>query len=125
VLPLFLDVLRDRGHVSFVLADLDNRCGMVELDKSVIVLDASNTVAEMRSTICHELLHLHCDECPEDEVEEMTAGILVPLQDALAAAAEAGADIAQVAARLGVDEQLVRARLRSIPHQQGYADGVG
>lgn len=126
LLPLFLEVLRARGHVSFVLTDLGDRCGMVELDKSIIVLDAANTTAAMRATICHELLHLHCDDCPEEEIEDMTAGILVPLADALAAAADAGADLTRVAARLGVDEQLVRARLRSIPQQQqGYADGVG
>lgn len=125
VLPLFLDVLRARGHITFVLADnLGHRCGMAELDRSIIVLDAANTVAEHRATITHELVHLQCGECPEHEVEQIAASILIPLEDALAAAATAGADITDVAARLGVDEQLVRARIRSIP-QQGTADGVG
>lgn len=126
VLPLFLDVLRDRGHVTFVLADLPaDRCGMVELDKAVVVLDGRNTEAQHRATIAHELHHLACPDCPEHEVEEMTAEILVPIADALAAAATAGADLTQVAARLGVDPQLVRARIRSIPTGAETADGVG
>lgn len=124
LLPLFLDVLRTRGHVTFVLAeDLGERCGLAELDRSVVVLNGRNDIATHRATICHELLHLDCDECPEDEVEQMAAEILVPLPAALSAIA--GADIDQVAAVLGVDRQLVRARMRSVPSESETADGVG
>ena len=127
VFPLFLDVLRKHGRVSFVLADdLDGRCGMVNFDQAVIVLDAGNDCGAMRSTIAHELGHLDCPECPDDEIEQMTAERLVPLTDALAAAhaADSADMIRHVANRLGVDTQLVRARIRDIP-TQGTADGVG
>lgn len=124
LLPLFLDVLRARRMVTFVLAeDLGERCGIVELDESVIVLNGRNDTATQRATICHELLHLDCDDCPEHEIEQMTAEILVPLPAALQASRGAGID--QVAAALGVDRQLVRARLRSLPTGSEAADGVG
>lgn len=124
LLPLFLDVLRTRGHITFVLAeDLGERCGLAELDRSVVVLNGRNDTATQRATICHELLHLDCGECPEDEVEQLAAEILVPLPAALSAIA--GADIDQVAAVLGVDRQLVRARMRSLPSGSETADGVG
>lgn len=126
LLPLFLDVLRARGHVTFMLSEsIGDHCGLAELDQSVIVLNERNDTATQRATICHELLHLDCGECPEDQVEQMAAEILVPLHDALAARAHTGANLATVAARLGVDPQLVRARIRSLPSGSEAADGVG
>lgn len=122
--PLFLDVLRHRGHVTFMVADLGEACGIVNLDRSVIVLDRRNDQAVMRSTVGHELEHLDCPDCPEAEIEQMTAELLVPLPEALAAA-QLTVGVHAVADRLGVDPQLVRARIRSVTAEQDAAGGVG
>lgn len=123
VLPVFLQVLRERGTLTFILADLGTRAGIVALDKNVIVLNETNTDGAHRATICHELLHLHCGECPEHEIERMTAELLVPLPDALAAANTG--DITRLADRLGVDPQLVRNRIRALTADAEHRDGVG
>lgn len=122
--PLFLDVLRKRGHVTFMLADLADQCGRVYFDHSVVVLDRANDPAAMRSTTAHELQHLDCPDCDEDEIEDRTARLLVPLPAALAAAQIHGGARA-VADRLGVDPQLVHARIRSIAADGDAASGVG
>lgn len=118
--PLFLDVLRAHGTVTFLLADLAGRHGLVELDKAIIALDRGNTAPEMRATIAHELHHLECPDCSDDDVEAMTAELLVPLPAALAAAG--GADPDTIAANLFVDPKLVRARLRSLEPRRDSAD---
>lgn len=126
LLPVFLGILRTWKQVTFMLADdLGGRCGITNLDTAVIILDAHNSDAAMRATILHEMLHLESADSPDEEVERRTAELLVPSHEALAAARTPGADIRQIAARLGVDVQLVRARIRSIPTQSETADGVG
>lgn len=111
--PLFgllLAALREHRIITFVIADLGgDRCGLVDRQDNVIFLEGSNTDGAMRATVAHELHHLVCPECPEDEIEAMTAEMLVPLSDALAA--QTGADVDQIAARLVVDPALVRARM--------------
>lgn len=114
LLPTLLAALRAREQITLVLApDLGRRCGVTDLHDSVVFLDARNDDGAMHATLVHELLHLVCPECPDDDIEAQTAERLVPLADALAAR-DTG-DIAGAAARLQVDEQLVRARLRAIP----------
>lgn len=109
VIPVLLDVLEERRTVTLVLADdLDGRCGFTDKHDAVIFLDRSNTLGEHRSTLVHELLHLAKPELAEDKVEALTAELLVPLPDAMAAVTDA--DLCTVADSLGVDAQLVRAR---------------
>lgn len=112
VLPIFIEALRSRRAITFALADLGNRAGLVDLQTGTVFLSADCSLGEFRATIAHELHHLNCPECPEDEVEQMTAELLVPLHDALIA--QARGDLAEVAERLGVDVKLVRARMRGI-----------
>lgn len=114
LLPTLLAALRAQGQITLVLApDLGRRCGITNLHDSVVFLDARNDDGAMHATLVHELIHLVCPECPDDEVEAQTAELLVPLADALAA--QATGDIAGAAARLRVDKQLIRARLRGMP----------
>lgn len=120
--PLFLEVLRRKGHVTFLLAELGDRCGIVNKDRSVVVLDTGNDEAAMRATVAHEMHHLTCPECPDEEIEQMTAELLVPLPDAMAAQMQG---VRSVAERLGVDPQLVAARIRTIIADRDAADGVG
>lgn len=121
LLPTLLAALRARQQITLVLApDLGRRCGVTDLHDSVVFLDARNDDGAMHATLVHELLHLVCPDCPDDEVEAQTAEALVPLDEALTA--RATGDIAGVAARLRVDEQLIRARLRTIPASE---DQVG
>lgn len=109
VLPVLLDVLEERRTITLVLADdLDGRCGFTDKQDSVIFLDRANTLGEHRSTLVHELLHLARPELAEDKIEALTAELLVPLPDALAAVTHA--DLHAVADSLGVDAQLVKAR---------------
>lgn len=116
MLPLFLDVLREQRYVTFVLADdLGDHCGLLDREHHVVFLDARNSVGVQRATIGHELHHMACPDSPEDQIEAMTAALLVPLTDALTV--RAGADLAEVADRLGVDPALVRARLRDTGSQ--------
>lgn len=107
---LLLAALREHRIITFVVADLGgDRCGLVDRQDNVIFLEETNTDGAMRATVAHELHHLVCPQCPEDEIEAMTAEMLVPLSDALAA--QAGADVDQIAARLVVDPALIRARM--------------
>lgn len=125
LMPVFLDALRAHRQITFALADdLGPHCGLTNLDDAVVFLSAANTDGEMLATIGHELHHLACQDCPDDEIEYMTAEVLVPLPDALAAIT---GDVARVAARLGVDTALVRARIRTLPEQRDGGDqrGVG
>lgn len=122
--PLFLEVLRRKGHVTFLIADLGDDCGLVNKDRSAIVLDSGNDQAAMRATVAHELQHLACPDLPDEEIERMAAEMLVPLPDALSAAQVRGG-VRAVAERLGVDPQLVAARIRSIVAEPDGARGVG
>lgn len=124
VLPVFVEALRSRGTITFALADLGKHAGLVDIDGGVVFLDRGNSLGEMRATIAHELHHLNCPDCPEDEVEQMTAELLVPLHDALVAQAPGG-DLQRIAARLGVDAKLVRARVRGLTHRGTVEEDVG
>lgn len=114
--PLYttlIQALRSRGQITLVLApDLGPSCGITDLHDSVVFLDARNSDGAMLATLVHELIHLICPSCPDEDVEAQTAELLVPLPDALAA--RASGDLAALACRLGVDEQLIRARLRTL-----------
>ena len=123
VLSALLDALRTYRTLTFVLADdLGERCGITNLDAGTVFLHADNDDGEMAATIQHELLHLTCPECPEEEIEYLAAERLVPLGDALSAAASG--EWAATAAALGVDVQLLKARLRD-PRVIDSGDGVG
>lgn len=110
ILAALLQALATHRRITFVLADLDDHCGKANLDSAVVYLADANTIGEMRATVLHELMHLICPECPEDEVEAQAAEMLVPLAAALAA--QACGDFAGAAEMLVVDSALVRARLR-------------
>lgn len=112
LLPMFLQVLRDFGSITFVLADdLGSKlCGMTNLDTAVVYLSERNTDGEMLATIGHELAHLANPTASEAAVELAAAMALIPACDALRAAATG--DLRSVADQCGVDEQLVRARIR-------------
>lgn len=112
ILPVFLDALETHRRITFVLADdLGDHCGLTNLHEGVVFLHGANTLGEMRATITHELHHLACPDSDEHEVEEMTALLLVPLPEALAA--QARGDLSGCADRLMVDTALIRARLRA------------
>lgn len=121
LLTTLLDALRARQQITLVLVpDLGPYCGRTNLHDGVVFLDGRNSDAAQHATLTHELIHLACPECPEDDVERQAAELLVPLPDALAA--QADGDLRAVAARLRVDEQLVRARLRAPDAQEGRGD---
>lgn len=123
LLPVLINVLRERRRLTFVLEDdLAGHCGLTNLEDGVVYLEAANTFGEMRATIGHELHHLLDPDSPEHEVEQLTAELLVPLPHALAA--EANGDLAAVAEQLGVDTQLVRARLRAAGSHQIEEEAV-
>lgn len=107
--------LSSRGQITLVLAPgLGAKCGAMGLaDKrdGVVYLDGALALGELHATLVHELRHLICPDCGDDAIEDQTAALLVPLVDALTA--QATGDYAGVAARLRVDEQLVRRRLRA------------
>lgn len=110
MLPVLLEVLEERRYITLVLVDnLDGRCGLANKQDGTIFLSAENSVGEHRATLVHELLHLQRPELPDHKIEALTAEMLVPLDHAIAATN--GAGLHAVAATLGVDAQLVRARL--------------
>lgn len=115
LLPLFLQVLRDFGSITFVLADdLGTKlCGMTNLDAAVIYLSERNTDGEMLATIGHELAHLADPTASEETVERAAAAALISELAALRAVTTG--DLRSVAEQCGVDEQLVRARIRGNP----------
>lgn len=121
VMPLLVDALNAAPHrtLSIVLVDdLGPYCAVTDPDSAVIYLDARCTPGEMRATIAHELVHIACPDCGEEEVESRAARQLVPLADAVAARP---GDLAAVAERLGVDAALVRARARDMSHPRWAA----
>ena len=107
---MLIGALEQRRILTLVLADnLDGRCGLTNKSDAVVFLDRHNTPGEMRATLSHELMHLLQPGWSEEKVESIVAEMLVPLKSALAARAHDAYD--EVAERLGVDAQLVRARL--------------
>lgn len=107
MLPVLLDVLEERRTITLVLADdLDGRCGLTDKIDATIFLDRGNTLGEHRATLVHELLHLARPDLSDEKIEALAAEILVPLASAMASV-----DVQAVADTLGVDPQLVRARL--------------
>lgn len=110
VLPMLIGALEQRRILTLVLADdLNGRCGLTNKTDAVVFLDRHNTPGEMRATIIHELMHLLQPGWPEEKVEAIVAEMLVPLPAALTARRHGSFE--DVAARLGVDAQLVQARL--------------
>lgn len=113
LLTTLLDALRARQQITLVLVpDLGPHCGLTDLHDGVVFLDGRDDDARQHATLTHELIHLTCPECPEDDVERQAAERLVPLSDALAAQTSGRYD--EVARRLHVDAQLVRARVRAV-----------
>lgn len=127
LLPIFTAALRARRQLTFILApSLGRHCGLTNIDDAVIFLDESNTPGETRATIGHELLHLVHPDLAEHHIEGLTAEALIPRHAALAA--HRTGRHAEWARRLGVDTQLLRRRIRGLPHRDDYyrrADGVG
>lgn len=112
LLHILIGALERRTMVTLVLADdLDGRCGLTNKTDGVVFLDRHNTLGEMRATLAHELMHLLQPSWSEEKVEATVSEILVPLPAALAA--QRHGTYEEVARRLGVDAQLVRARLRA------------
>jgi hypothetical protein len=110
VLPMLIGALEQRRILTLVLADnLDGRCGLTNKSDAVVFLDRHNTPGEMRATLTHELMHLLQPDWPEEKVESIVAEMLVPLPAALSAHRHGNFD--DIATTLGVDAQLVRARL--------------
>jgi hypothetical protein len=121
VMPLLVDALNAAPErtISLVLVDdLGPHCAITNLNRAVIYLDARCTPGELRATIAHELVHIACPDCDEEEVESRAARQLVPLADAVTA--QPG-DLRAVAERLGVDAALVRARARDTGHPRRAA----
>jgi hypothetical protein len=107
MLPVLLDVLEGRRTITLVLADdLDGRYGLTDKVDGTIFLDRGNTLGEHRATLVHELLHLARPDLSDEKIEALAAEMLVPLASAMASV-----DVQAVADTLGVDPQLVRARL--------------
>lgn len=113
LLTTLLDALRARQQITLVLVpDLGRFCGRTDMHDGVVFLDGRNSDGQQHATLTHELIHLSCPDCPEDDVERQAAERLVPLPDALAARATGTEE--ELAARLRVDAQLVRARVRGV-----------
>lgn len=107
MLPVLLDVLEERRTITLVLADdLNGRCGITDKIDATIFLDRGNTLGEHRATLVHELLHLARPNLSDQKIEALAAEMLVPLTSAMESA-----DVHAIAEALGVDAQLVRARL--------------
>lgn len=118
------DALKKHRRITFALTgELINTCGITNLEHAVVFLSDANSQATMRATVAHELIHLLCQDCPDEEVEAMAAEALVPLPAALEALASGS--MSEVAARVGVDEQMMRARVRTIPLAGESQHGVG
>ena len=114
MLPVLLDVLEERRTITLVLADdLKGRCGLTDKKDGTIFLDRGNTLGEHRATLVHELLHLARPDLSDQKIEALTAEMLVPLTSAMGSA-----DLQAVADTLGVDAQLVRARLVAADSEQ-------
>lgn len=107
---MLIGALEQRTILTLVLADgLDGRCGLTNKADAVVFLDRHNTPGEMRATLGHELMHLLQPDWSEEKVESIVAEMLVPLPAALSASRQGNFE--DVATALGVDAQLVRARL--------------
>lgn len=114
MLPVLLDVLEERRTITLVLADdLNGRYGLTDKTDATIFLDRGNTLGEHRATLVHELLHLARPDLSDQKIEALTAEMLVPLSSAMASA-----DADTIAEALGVDAQLVRARLVAADAEQ-------
>lgn len=125
VLGTICDILADIGQVTVALADPDrigHRCGVADRERGVVLLNAAHGFGKRRATLLHELLHLACPDCDDDEVEQATAAALVPTREATAVVLGT-ADVEQVAARVDVDPQLVRARIAALVAAQGRSAG--
>lgn len=114
VLGMLCDVVSRHGTLTVALTDqIGDRCGAVDRVNAVVLLNSGHQHGKRRATLFHELLHLTCPDCDDDEVEDRTAAALVPLRDA-AAVVRGAEDPAQVASRLDVDAQLVRQRVSGL-----------
>lgn len=127
VLGMLCDVVSRHGTLTVALAEparIGDRCGVVDRVNAIVLLNAGHKHGKRRATLLHELLHLACPDCDDDEVEDRTAATLVPLRDA-AAVARGVEDPEKVARRLDVDPQLVRQRVSGLAVVHGGGDQVG
>lgn len=118
--------LRLRGlGVDVVEADIDER-GWYDAERNVVVVRAGMSLAERRSTLAHELVHVEAhdvvrggvwrdvhEEGMEARADEIAARNLIRISDLIDAVCET-ADYDSTAAALGVDVDLLRARLATL-----------
>lgn len=122
ILPALLEVLGERRTLTLVLTDLQGCSGLTDRHQAVIFLDHSNSFGEQRATLLHELLHLARPDMTDPQIEALTAEMLVPLQDVIHA--QTPDEESAAAERLGVDAQLVRARLAAAETEPTVALGT-
>ncbi|MFC5993516.1 ImmA/IrrE family metallo-endopeptidase [Pseudonocardia hispaniensis] len=113
------DVLTRRGGLSIRMADLDGALGFTEFRSQTVYLATGMTVAELRSTLVHELVHLLRGPVPrrlvgteEVAVQHQTARILVPDGAELAEQRRwTEDDLQELAARYRVDRDVIETAL--------------
>lgn len=116
--------LRSLG-VSIVEADIAER-GWYDADRNVVVVRAGMTLGERRSTLAHELVHVEahdvvrrglwrdvCEAGMEARADEIAARNLIRISDLIDALTDT-ADYDAAAEVLGVDVDLLQARLRTL-----------
>ena len=121
--------MRERHPDVLIVCDMElpgGLLGCTDHDKRIIWLDSRLCQAERRSTLAHEIGHLHRGPVPVDPIQAALEERLVDewasrkLIDgrALAAAFRWSPHYAEIAEELWVDEHTLRARLRCMTDEE-------
>ena len=119
--------LRELTDVEVVWKDVEEELGCYDYCARRITMDSTQTQAERRSTLAHELMHIERGPFPDEQrereeliVEREAARLLIEIKP-LAEAMAWSTDMHEIADELWVDEMMLRSRLHNLhPAERAY-----